>query len=207
MPTRPTKLTGLPLIEETSVLMNTSPSPSVALDLIDSLAGLPVGGSTHVLRHRRDKVALATQGSYDALFDAALPGLTIAERLLVALYASRLSNAAALSTHYRARLETLTADDRPDPRALGEAEAGETGQPERLSDTRIRALLIFTRTLILTPVEGDQRALLALRGAGISTPAVVSIAQLIAFLSYQIRVVASLAALHAAQTRRSAKAP
>ena len=33
------------------------------------------------------------QGSYDALFDPALPGLTLAERLLVALYAARLTPA------------------------------------------------------------------------------------------------------------------
>jgi uncharacterized protein YciW len=182
-------------------------APTVALDLIDTLAGLQSGSSTHLLRHRRDKVVLATQGSYDSLFDTALPGLTLAERLLVALYACRLSNAAALSAHYRARLESLAADDWPEPLALSEAEAGEAGRPERLSDHRMRALLIFTRTLILTPIEGDQRALLALGLAGISTPAVVSIAQLIAFLSYQIRLVASLTALQAAQTRRSTKAP
>lgn len=62
-------------------------------DVVDRAAGLDDGSAAHTLRHARDKVAVATQGSHDALFDAALPGLTPGERLLVALYACRLTPA------------------------------------------------------------------------------------------------------------------
>ena len=64
-----------------------------AQDLVDQLVGLKSDDATYAVRHQRDKVAAATQGSYDALFDPALPGLTLAERLLVALYAARLTPA------------------------------------------------------------------------------------------------------------------
>ena len=71
-----------------------------AKDLVDQLVGLKADSTTYAARHQRDKVAAATQGSYDALFDPALPGLTLAERLLVALYASRLTPSPALAAHY-----------------------------------------------------------------------------------------------------------
>jgi len=166
---------------------------AAATDLIDQLTGLTPGSAAHSLRHRRDKVVAATQGSYDALFDPALPGLTLAERLLVALYAARLTPSHELAAHYRARLADAGADAR-----LVDAVA--CGNPEDIADPRLRAMLAFTRTLIEKPVEGDRSALQALPAAGLSTPAVVTLSQLIAFLSYQVRLVAGLNALKALNT-------
>ncbi|PLT19493.1 MULTISPECIES: acyl-CoA thioester hydrolase/BAAT C-terminal domain-containing protein [Ralstonia] len=159
-------------------------------DVVDQVAGLDDGSATHALRHTREKVAAATQGSYDALFDAALPGLTLSERLLVALYACRLTPAPELGAHYRARL----ADTPVDANAL---QAVDHGDVDALADTRLRALLTFTRTLIERPIEGDRDALLRLPAAGLATADVVTLAQLIAFLSYQTRLVAGLRALQA----------
>lgn len=159
-------------------------------DVVDQVAGLDDGSATHALRHTREKVAAATQGSYDALFDAALPGLTLGERLLVALYACRLTPAPELAGHYRARL----ADTPVDANAL---QAVDHGDVDALADTRLRAILTFTRTLIERPIEGDRDALLRLPAAGLATADVVALAQLIAFLSYQTRLVAGLHALQA----------
>ncbi|CAJ0742617.1 acyl-CoA thioester hydrolase/BAAT C-terminal domain-containing protein [Ralstonia mannitolilytica] len=159
-------------------------------DVVDQVAGLDDGSATHALRHTREKVAAATQGSYDALFDAALPGLTLGERLLVALYACRLTPAPELAGHYRARL----ADTPVDANAL---QAVDHGDVDALADTRLRAILTFTRTLIERPIEGDRDALLRLPAVGLATADVVTLAQLIAFLSYQTRLVAGLHALRA----------
>ncbi|AXV76721.1 MULTISPECIES: acyl-CoA thioesterase/BAAT N-terminal domain-containing protein [Ralstonia solanacearum species complex] len=162
-----------------------------ANDIVDQAAGLADGSAIHTLRHARDKVAVATQGSHDALFDAALPGLTLGERLLVALYACRLTPAPELSAHYRARL----AETPVDAAAL---QAVDHGDPATLADTRLRAILAFTRTLIERPIDGDRDALLRLPAAGLATPDVVTLSQLIAFLSYQTRLVAGLRALREA---------
>ncbi|MGN5479753.1 hypothetical protein ACTMU2_31500 [Cupriavidus basilensis] len=62
------------------------------------------------LRHQREKVVAAAQGNYDALFDPALPGPALVERLLVALYAARLTPSPKLADHYRARLAAAGAD-------------------------------------------------------------------------------------------------
>ena len=85
------------------------------------------------------------------------------------------------------------------PSPLAALAVVESGDPQQLADTRLRAMLSFTRTLILNPIAGDRALLNTLPAAGISTPAIVSLAQLIAFLSYQTRLVAGLAAMRAAR--------
>ncbi|MRS99445.1 acyltransferase [Ralstonia pickettii] len=170
-----------------------------AHDVVDQIAGLEDGSATHALRHAREKVATATQGSYDALFDADLPGLTLGERLLVALYASRLTPAPELTEHYRARLANTPVD-------ADALQAVDHGDIDTLTDARLRAILAFTRTLVERPIEGDRDALLRLPAAGLATADVVTLAQLIAFLSYQTRLVAGLRALREAAGSGSATA-
>ncbi len=69
-------------------------------DLIDQLVGLADGDALHAVRHQREKVVAATQGSLQALFDPALPGLPLVERLAVAVYACRLTPAPELAAYY-----------------------------------------------------------------------------------------------------------
>ncbi|ADJ63083.1 MULTISPECIES: CMD domain protein [Herbaspirillum] len=169
----------------------TTPVYDIHADVIDQLAGLSVGSALHSLRHQRDKVAVASQGSYDTLFDPALEGIGLDERLLVALYACRLAGADDLVAHYRARALVISVE-------AAQLAAAETGEPEQLPEGRLRAMLVFTRALTQRPVEGDKAAIEKLPAAGISTPAVVALSQLIAFVSYQLRVVAGLKAMRAA---------
>ena len=165
--------------------------PTPLIDLVDQLAGLEGGSHLHQLRHQREKVAVATQGSYDSLFDPSLPDIGLDERLLVALYACRLAGADGVAAHYRQRLSLLSVD----PAQLSVVESD---TPEQLPAGRLRAMLLFARALTKRPVEGDKAALHSLPAAGISTPAVVALSQLIAFISYQIRVVAGLRAMQLA---------
>jgi len=164
----------------------------VTKDLVDQLVGLTPGSQTFEVRHKRDKVAAATQGSYDALFDPALPGLSLAERLVVALYATRITPSPLLAAHYRARAVEAGA-------AAADIAVAESGKPADAADARLAAVLEYTRKLIEKPVEGDEAALKTLPAAGVSTPAVVTLSQLIAFLSYQTRLVAGLVAMKAAE--------
>ncbi|CAM4016770.1 CMD domain protein [Bordetella tumbae] len=161
-----------------------------ANDLVDRLAGLTPGSKTYETRHQRAKVAAATQGSYDTLFAPELPGLSLVERLLVALYASRLTPSAELAAHYREQLQAAGAEN-------SLIELAEQGEPGNAPTPRLAAVLTFTRKLIEKPVEGDRDALLTLPQAGLSTPEVVTLSQLIAFLSYQVRLVAGLKAMKA----------
>lgn len=153
-------------------------------DVIDALVPLHATSPLHAVRHQRDKVVAATQGSYDAIFDPALPGLAMAERLLAAHTVARLSGSTALEAHYRDRLDRLPATP-PD---------GE----------RVQAILAFAEVLTEHPMEGDRIALLKLPAAGLSTPEIITLAQLIAFVAYQVRVVAGLQAMAAMDPTESA---
>ena len=66
-------------------------STGLHVDVVDTLVPLSATDPLHAVRHKRDKVVAATQGSYDAIFDPALPGLSRAERLLAAHTVARLS--------------------------------------------------------------------------------------------------------------------
>ncbi|MFC5499350.1 CMD domain-containing protein [Caenimonas terrae] len=163
-----------------------------AADIVDALVPLPAGDPTHAVRHRRDKVVAATQGSDDAIFDPALAGPSLAERLLAAQLVARLAGATALQAHYRGRLLALP--------WLSAAQAAALDDPApRLSgaDARLQAILRFTRTLAERPVEGDKAALQRLPAAGLSTPEVIALAQLIAYVSFQLRMIAGLQAIAA----------
>jgi len=171
----------------------------ISKDVVDQLVGLAPGNPTFDVRHKRDKVAAATQGSYDALFDPALPGLSLADRLLVALYATRITPSPLLAAHYRARAVEAGV-------AAADIAVAESGKPSDAANPQLAAVLEYTRKLIEKPVEGDEAALKTLPAAGVSTPAVVTLSQLIAFLSYQTRLVAGLVAMKAAEGQRSGAA-
>lgn len=163
-------------------------------DTVDRVAGLTQGSPTYEVRHARTKVVVATQGSENGLFDPALPGLSLNERLLVALLCCALVPARGLADEYRARLQANGADDALVSRvALGQWSEGK--------DARLAAILRFAHTLTTDPVKADKQALLRLRDAGLTTPEVVTLAQLIAFVSYQARVVAGLRAMQLAEVQ------
>ena len=159
-------------------------------DVVDAVLALKTDHPTWALRRQRDKVVAATQGSYDAMFSLAVQGLAVQERLLVALHACRVSKADALAAHYRERL----ANEGAHSAVIAAVNAGES-----VADLRLRDMLAFCGKLIERPIEGDRAAVQALADIGLSTPAIVALTQLIAFVSYQIRLAAGLAALAAVE--------
>ncbi|SIR49472.1 peroxidase-related enzyme [Pseudacidovorax sp. RU35E] len=177
--------------------MTSAASTPVIPDLIDSLVPLADGAPLHAVRHQRDKVVTATQGSHARLFDPALPGLSLAERLLAAHEIARRAGVTVLAEHYRSQLLALGTPTAAQQAALD-------GQAVPADDARLSEILRFAIALADKPVEGDQAALLRLPAAGIDTPAVVALAQLIAYVAYQVRVLAGLQALAAAGDAQAA---
>lgn len=147
-----------------------------SLDVIDHAAGLAPGDPLHAARRFRDKVVAATQASHDALLQQPVDGLTTADRLRVAAHVCSVAGAASLAQHYAERLAGAPDRDAPPSAALS-------------------AMLQFAATLTVEPRLGDRAALEVLRRAGLGDAAIVALAQLVAFLSYQTRVVAGLRAL------------
>ncbi|MEO8247758.1 MAG: CMD domain protein [Burkholderiales bacterium] len=175
--------------------------PDLHMDMIDSAAGLTEGGATQRLRQQRSKVVAATLGSWEALFSPTVDGLTPAERLLVALYGCYLTPAPELALRYRERnwVEGI------DAALVNLVERGERddAQIAAIANPRLAALLRFTRVLVDSPRDGDRAEVAALTQVGLSTPAVVALAQLIGFVSYQTRLVAGLKALESLESLES----
>jgi len=146
------------------------------IDVIDRAAGLAPGDPLHAARRVRAKVVEASQASHDALLLQPVEGLSTADRLRVAAHVCSLARAASLEQHYVDRL--TDAPDRDEP-----------------SSPALPAMLTFAAALTTDPRRGDRAALQALRDAGLADVAIVALAQLVAFLSYQLRVVAGLKAM------------
>ncbi|MBR8405274.1 CMD domain-containing protein [Burkholderia cenocepacia] len=176
--------------------MTDSITPAAGPDTIDAAAGLREGDAVAALRRARDKVLLPTQLSEAALFDPALPDLSLIERLHAARYVARQSNAHALADIYRARLfdagGTLDDIERADADALD-------ALPRRLG-----AILLHAKRLTHAPVDARASDLDALKSAGLTTSAIVALSQLVAFVAYQLRVAAAARALQARAAREAA---
>lgn len=167
-----------------------SSDPTTA-DIIDRVIPLTEGHPVYAVRREREKVVASTQASYEGMFAPEVRDISVTERLLAALHGSRLSKADELAAHYRERLLHEGADA-----AL--VDAVDAGLTPPSSDERLATILAFTGKLILKPIEGNRAAVESLVAVGLTTPAIVALGQLIAFLSYQIRVAAGLKAMVAA---------
>ncbi|WP_175960710.1 CMD domain-containing protein [Burkholderia pyrrocinia] len=176
--------------------MTESITPAAAPDTIDAVAGLRDGDAVTALRRARDKVLLQTRLSEAALFDPALPDLSLVERLHAARYVAQRSNAHALASTYRTRL--LDAGGIAEDVALADADAFDSLAP------RVGAILAHARLLTHAPADARAADLDALRSAGLTTPAIVALSQLVAFVAYQLRVAAAAQALQARAAKEAA---
>lgn len=203
--------------------------PATDYDVIDSLAGIGPGSALAAIRARRPETRTHAQASYDALFAPAAPGdVTLAERFAVASFVAGLHHAAEIAAFYTAGLATSgdAAVERgavevaiaagtargpygnyPPGPLSGENKAGPVFRVDaetagRLGP-RLTAAFEHTHMLVFHPRDADAPSLQALLDAGWSTTGIVTLSQLVAFLSFQIRTVAGLRALGATSERRT----
>jgi alkylhydroperoxidase domain protein len=146
------------------------------IDIVSQLAGIDAGSALAELRSQRPEAALHAQGSYSALFDPLENGgLSQLERLATALHVAKLHSATAAVAHFEAR--------------LGSADA--SGSP------RVQAMLKHADLLSLSPAQAGPDDLQALADAGLSTREIVTLSQVIAFVSFFVRVLKGLELLGA----------
>jgi CMD domain protein len=192
-------------------------------DIIDLLAGIAPGSSLDGIRERRLQARENAQKSYLALFEPADFGaFAAAERYAVAAFVAGIHGEANVANFYLAKL--AKAVDRP---ALVEALKAEIEQAKttgpygafppgplsvedksgliyRLAGDRkpilgakLAAALEHAHLLVFRPRDAAAVDLEALLDATWPTTAIVTLSQLVAFLSFQVRAVAGLRALGA----------
>jgi CMD domain protein len=195
--------------------------PGMDTDVIDTLAGIKPGSALDAIRNRRPDARDQAQASYRALFAPEIPGeVTATERFAVAAFVTGLHGGAETAAFYAAGLaasgasaEVRRAIDAAIAAAKGQGPYGSypagplshentTGPIHRVAaetrcalGSRLAAAFDHMHLLVFHPRDAAPAALQALLDAGWSTTDIVTLSQIAAFLSFQIRVVAGLRVL------------
>jgi CMD domain protein len=195
--------------------------PEEDADIIDTLVGIRSGSALDAIRHRRPDARKEAQASYRALFAPEDPGgVTATERFAVAAFVTGLHGDAETSAFYAAGLaargasvEMRRAIDTAIAAAKGQGPYGSypagklsredtTGPTYRVAaetrralGSRLAASFDHMHLLVFHPRDAAPAALQDLLDAGWSSTDIVTLSQIAAFLSFQIRVVAGLRVL------------
>jgi CMD domain protein len=160
-------------------------------DLIDRLAGIEAGSPLAALRRQRPEVVDHMQGAYDALVDPPDPGhVSHAERAAIALRVAVIERDATFIAHFRTVLSEARASG-----FIAAAERTATG------DSRLEALLAYADLAANEPDRADRAEMDRLRALGLDSRDIVAVTQLVAFMTYEIRVLAGLRILKAEAAR------
>jgi CMD domain protein len=164
------------------------PSERHVHDVLDRVLGEDAQ-RLHALRSERTDARTFAQKSYDALLAPAAPGgLSPIARHLVALRVATLNGQEELAGHYRAALGELGLD--PEQIEAGDGLIEDARLPEGL-----RALLVHADLLTLSPGAAGREHIAALEAKGFTAAEIVTASQLIAFVNFQARLLAGVAAL------------
>ncbi len=186
-------------------------------DVIDTLAGIAPGSHLDTVRRTRRAVAREhAQKSYDSLFAPADYGdFSPAERYAIAVFVAGLHGQTAIKDFYAAKLGSAGAIDAEIAAASTKGPYGAypkgplskedtPGPIHRVAEAQRKALgpklaaaFEHVHMLVFHPRDAAPPSLQAMLDAGWTTDAVVTLSQLVAFLSFQIRVVAGLKVLAA----------
>jgi CMD domain protein len=187
-------------------------------DVIDQLVGIAPGDALDTLRNERPNARVNAQTSFDALFHSdELQHASQLERLAIAYWTIALSQSPAapfyrdlLATEDEATLAALELalpgavttgpyGDYPEGPLTVEDVPGFHWEPDAALAAsigpRLAAALAHTHLLVYRPRDASADALQALLDAGWSTTGIVTLSQLVAFLSFQLRVVAGFTVL------------
>jgi alkylhydroperoxidase domain protein len=143
-------------------------------NLLQQLGELPACGALTEARVWREAATRHTQGSYHALFEAigdAPPVLSV--RLQVAAEVAQLNANPRLTEHYRQQLQTLPG-------------------PATEASPEIAAALNYAARVTLLPASATPAHLQALLDSGWSLPATVNLAQIVAYVNFESRLLTGL---------------
>ena len=184
-----------------STILSSTTQVTAHADVADLLAALEPRSRVWQLRLARDEVRRATQGSFDALFEPdGYDVLSRIERELVALRVAALQHDAPLAAFHRERARSRGAS----PSLLN----GTERQPDRpVGGDRWTEVLRFVDRSTLDPALARPAHLKALYRHGFVPRDIVTLAQIIAFTNYQVRLLTGLRALASFEPSDSRSTP
>lgn len=198
-------------------------------DIIDLLAGIEPGSSLYGIRAKRPQARENAQRSYLALFEPDdVSDVAVAERYAVAAFVAGVHAESATAGFYSEKFASsvdgleqvavlkaeidraktqgpygtfpagpLSVEDKAGPIYRVAAES------KRALGARLAVALEQAHLLVFHPRDANSAALQSLLEAGWSSTAIVTLSQLVAFLSFQIRTIAGLRTLGASLGHRA----
>ena len=192
-------------------------------DIIDTLAGIEPGSALDAIRARRLQARDNAQKSYLSLFEPIDAGeFSLVERATVAAFVTGLHAESSVAAFYRDKLAANADGARVLEAVEVEIARGKTTGPygafpagplsvenkagliyrvsaERKPELGARLVAAFEHAhlLVFRPRDAAAADMKALLAAGWSTTGIVTFSQLVAFLSFQVRVVSGLRTLAA----------
>jgi CMD domain protein len=163
-------------------------SASANENLVTLLAGITPGSRlAQVIGQRADIMAL-TQATHQAILQPREPGgIGYAERAALVCRIARLNNENDLAAYYHEQLIRLTDAGSAAARMADPLFAGSD-----TDDTRMAALLAHVDLVTRSPKDAAPGNIAVLKKAGITDADIVRLSEIIAFINYQIRVIAGL---------------
>ena len=197
----------------------------MSTDVIDRLVGIDPESPLAVVRAQRPQARDNAQASYQALFEPAEPGdVTREERFALAAFVTSLHLEPEIAEFYaggldeasggpglRGHVEAAVASGLAEgpygrypsgPLSREDVDGPQYRVPDEQRDAlghRLAAAFEHAHMLVFHPRDASPAALQALLDAGWSVTGVVTLSQIVAFLTFQIRVVVGLRALAATQ--------
>jgi CMD domain protein len=193
-------------------------------DIIDTLAGIEPGSALDAIRAKRVQARENAQKSYLALFEPIDAGdFSLLERAAVAAFVTGLHGESPVAAFYREKLATSADGARLVEVIEAEIARGRTSGPygsfpagplsventagliyrvsaasKSILGARLVAAFEHAHLLVFRPRDAASTDMKALLAAGWSNTGIVTFSQLVAFLSFQVRVVSGLRTLAAA---------
>jgi uncharacterized protein YciW len=165
----------------------------MADDLIELLLGIAPGDALGTLRRQRPDALRHAEGAFRELLLPAEPGgVSLAERAALALRIAAAERCEPLLLACRALLE----------RAGAAALATRAEAPDIAGTDRLAALLRYADRAGTRPREVSQADTDALTALGLTPRDIVAVTQLVAFVPYQVRLIAGLRALQQDQAQQ-----
>ena len=162
---------------------------TVPEDVLNDIAGIEAGSYLAELRNQRPEILKRTQATFLAIFEPTDDtDLSRIEREAVAVWVATLAKAPEVAAFHRRRLIVFG------PPSEHLTSLGASVDALNLSP-RERALLRHAELLTLRPATAEKSDVDVLLNAGVSPTGAVILAQLVAFLSFEIRTVATLRVL------------
>jgi CMD domain protein len=168
-----------------------SSAPTAITDTLNAILGIDETSPIYALRNQKPTLVTELQDYYDSIFqptEDSAAALSLADRLLVAVRVASHTNSTAVADWYAG----LASDQDVAADQIARARDVSLPFPETSS---LAAAIHHADLLTLRPADARQSDLQALKDAGFTPAGIVSLSQTIAFVSYQLRLIAGLRAI------------